>query len=160
MCEILKPFEGKQISKRMETAAQKAFPDYRVRYKTDYGLLQIEIIVTGQHWNRETGVTTPEDKLTFLIGYEDSAERVFSLDKTEYSRGFKYLSVCYGEGAKKRIEYAEHVLQHPEVITGLAFNIDLVHQARERIEDMTAYSREFENIFPAWYAIKALAGLK
>jgi len=143
----------------MATAAQKAFPEYRVQYNTDYGMLHIEIIIADQHWNHKTGVTTPEDKLTFLVGYQDSAESVFSIDKTEYSKGFKYFSICYGEGAKKRAEHAEHVLQHPETIAELAFNIDQVHQARERIEDMTAYSRGFGNSFPAWYAIKALTGL-
>jgi len=57
---ILTIFEGKKISKRIETELKNQLPGYSVFYKTNYGMYQIEIFGNGINY---------DNRKSFLIGY-------------------------------------------------------------------------------------------
>jgi hypothetical protein len=63
--ETLKPFEGKQITKRLGTAIEKLYPESHVVYSTQYGMYQIYIWGNGIDYDK---------RLSFLLGYQGSQD--------------------------------------------------------------------------------------
>ena len=74
--ECLKKFEGKKITKRLATAAERAL-GVRVYYNTNHGMYHLEIAVDG-NW---------QDKFSFLIAY--------SSDPTYTTKKFEDYCRCY-----------------------------------------------------------------
>lgn len=92
---VLKNFEGKAISKRIETEFRKQFPEHYCQLIHEYGMFHLNISPTNKFNYNE--------QLHFLIGYEN--ENIVSIEPIpNVTRGFKYFSNCYGEAERERLE--------------------------------------------------------
>lgn len=56
MLDALRPFEGKQITKRLATAVQKALPEYTVYYDAEYSWIKLKIWGNGLEYNSNVDV--------------------------------------------------------------------------------------------------------
>ena len=61
----LKNFEGKKITKRIETALKAALPEYSVHYSTDHGMHKISIWGNGLDYGR---------RLTYYLGHLNNSD--------------------------------------------------------------------------------------
>lgn len=78
---VLEAYEGKQITKRLATAVEKALPDRVVHYSTDFGMYHIKIWGDGLKYG---------EGVDMLIGYNKyGTNPTFSIEKArEYNRCF------------------------------------------------------------------------
>lgn len=93
MIGILSKFDGKIISKRIETAV-KAY-GFNARLKELAGMYHIEFKHEGKDFS-------------FLLGYDSN--KIFKLKSDENGRGFDYFAACYGSAALDRIEKNKQIL--------------------------------------------------
>lgn len=56
----VKPFDGKEISKRIANAIAKALPEYTVSYEPQYNLYQVKVWGNGIEYDK---------RLSFFLGY-------------------------------------------------------------------------------------------
>ena len=61
--KILEKFEGKQITKRIETEVKKQLPEYTIYYKHDYTMFQLVVWGNGIDYNKNK---------TFYFGYDSN----------------------------------------------------------------------------------------
>jgi hypothetical protein len=80
--EVLKDFEGNKISKRIETAFRKRYPEHYCHFVYEYS--RYYLVVSSTKTNDYNNL------LKFLLGYD--SENIITVDETHYSRGFKYFS--------------------------------------------------------------------
>ena len=73
--EVLKPFDGKAVSKRMETAVKKALPDYTLYLDNDF-------LVTIQIWGSDVGYNK---RIAIYLRHD---EKVYNHAKTLENSGY------------------------------------------------------------------------
>lgn len=141
----LKPFEGKLITKRIETALNKVFVNHEVHIDRRASLINLEI------WKKHY---KDGDHTSHLLGYSDSFTRSETsniyregvYDK-EYS-GFEYYDNCHGNAAKQRVKRDKTFLKNGSV-QKLAASVKTFLEAKAKV-------KKFENC-ESWFAlIKAL----
>jgi hypothetical protein len=141
--EILKPFEGQKISKRLATALKKSekLKDYNINYKNDYRMYHIEI------WKK---ADYKGFNVSLLIGYDNNP--IFHIgDPLKEHSGITYFSACYGHWEKERLSQNKELLNNNKRIDKFA-NI---------IENYIYAKKEFENLnFNALYAVKEKLNIK
>lgn len=91
LMESLRKFEGKEVSKRIETHLAKEFPEYRFFYFSEYGRMRLNVYERNR---TEHGYIFNE----IVLG--DSVSSIFSFDRV-----FNELNPYYGIAAKNRIEF-------------------------------------------------------
>ena len=132
----LKPLEGKTITKKIATQIEKALPDYRIIYKSDYGMFQIDI------FNTNTNQT-----YNFLLGYHTNPIVLIG------NPGFESFNTCYGNAARERNEQREKLLADELALTNMADLIDKRNEVTAELEKISCFD------CPSWYSIKEI-GLK
>jgi hypothetical protein len=114
MFEILRktfaPFEGKVITKRMETALKAALPEHTVYYRHEYDMRHMLV------WG---GGIDYAHRMHFLMAYDS--------DPVYREEAFKDHSACYGSAARKRASVILKHLNRPD-------QIDAIVAAFEKIE--------------------------
>ena len=80
LIKSLEKWEGKQITKRIETALNKEYKELRVILSKDYGMFHIYIYPAKDNFNYD-------DKSSFLIGY--SSDPYINMERIkEYNTGY------------------------------------------------------------------------
>lgn len=138
LVEVFKPFEGKKITKRMETAVKTIFPDRVVYLDKSFGMFHLQI------WG---GDIKMEKRLSFLIGH-DSDPIYHEGDAGKDYSGFRYYSICYGAAAIERNEKRRIFLKDTKQIKKLAKVFNDYKKALKELEDYDNYD------LPSWYAIQ------
>ena len=68
VCEVVKPFDGKKITKRIQAAVAAALPEYHVSWNGDYSFYQLSI------WSVKAGhILDYNHRVTIFIGYKFSS---------------------------------------------------------------------------------------
>lgn len=130
---ILKDFEGKKISKRIETAFKKKFPEHWCNFSHEYSMYYMYICPTDKF--------VYNDRLQFLIGYDN--EDIISIEKTEFSRGFQYFSGCYGIHKLKRIEEKKNLLKDLQKLENIC---NVVNAYQDACKDMNQINMNIQYI--------------
>lgn len=91
--ESLKKFNGKDISKRIQTHLEKEFPEYRFNYWAEHSYYRLNVSEKGIN-NYNTHIFEQ-----IILGYTTNS------DPFSTERIFNDYAPSYGIGAKKRIEY-------------------------------------------------------
>ena len=143
MVETFKPFEGKQITKRLATALQKVLPDDTIYFERQYGMYHIRIWGNG----------TPYDqRRSFLLGYD--TKPVYH--EGEYHKkhsGFRDFSCCYGYAAIERNQQRETLLADEQRLQKIAKVINDYQAAKKALEGIDNFTT------PSWYSILKEFGL-
>jgi hypothetical protein len=138
LVKVFKPFEGKKITKRMETAVKIVLPDRVVHLSKAHGMFNMEI------WGADIA---RDDRLSFFMGY-DSDPIYREGDAEKRLSGFRYFSCCYGSAAIERNEKRRDFLEDSAKLKELARLFD---NYKEAVSGLDNYS-EYET--PSWYAIQ------
>jgi hypothetical protein len=120
--EILKNFDGKSYSKRIETAIKKALPEYQI---------YMEHVASQYYINIRGNGISYEDKIHIFIGYSD---RIFKYD--DYVNQYNRL-----ESTIKSIEQHKNgIAKIPEMVE--RYN-KLLSDVRQLTDDAEAYNMEY-----------------
>jgi hypothetical protein len=130
IAKALKPFEGKQVSKRIATALQKMHPGWTVFYDTDYGMFHLCI------WGGDTDIKY-DQRFRALIGYE--SEPIVSIGKTSDSRGFEYFDCCHGSAAIERNSLRHAIIDNPAKVQSIVDAINNYGDALATLENTITY---------------------
>ena len=98
MLDIVKRFEGKQITKRIANALQEKLPDYTIFYDADFSMYHIHIGGNGIEWGNRPSI---------LLGYKASQKTVSTEFFIEHNQG-AYLEK---ERAQRCIESLPHLAE-------------------------------------------------
>lgn len=118
--EVLKPFDGKTISKRMASAVQKALPEYTIYYKSDYGMFHINVWGNGISYN---------EMLSFLIGYETNTTFNFETFRDRFAN-------CYLGAAKERNNKRKLWLSSEYSIQGAVDRINEINRLKKELDNL------------------------
>lgn len=123
--EVVKKMDGKQISKRIATALEKEFPEYKVIWDTRYGMYHIDIWGNGIEY---------KDEIRIMIGY-DTGDGHIHYDQILDFNG------CYTLDKERReqlIAFKEEIDNHIEV-----------YQKYLKVKEYTKkYFDSFEYLYP------------
>lgn len=141
----LVPFDGKPISKRLATAAQKQLPEYTVYYRAEYGMFHLSIWGAGIEYN---------DRREFLLGYDSTS--AFIIGAAEDDKGSFYGHNRWAwSAALERIQQCQAQLADTRTLQRLADAYEAKAQAERTIAEIQSYP------FEAQYAIeRAMEGSK
>lgn len=115
---VLVKFQGKQISKRIETAVQKAQPGWVVYLSNQYGMQQLYV------WGGDTGRNS-DTRVSFLLGY--NSDPIFDIDK------FENYCACSGSAALARNVGRVALLSDRPRLLQLAQTVNQVLAAKEEL---------------------------
>jgi len=106
---VIEAQEGKQVTRRIETAVKKMLPDDTlVSYSSDAGMYHLYI------WGKTLGLTY-DTRVSFLLGYHLTGEReIVSVDK------FADYNACNGRAASERIADGERILNDQARLINMA----------------------------------------
>lgn len=143
--KALKPFIGKPINKRLETALKKHFGDDYFIYLERIGSV-VNLKVKG-NW-KDQSEYRKENGHSFHLGYSDNLTYEEGDSKEKFS-GFNYFSISYGDASLERIERNKKLLRSPKKLEKLADAINKYHEALKVLNDS-----EFSSYhFPARYLV-------
>jgi hypothetical protein len=144
LVEVLEPFKGKKITKRIETAAVAAFPEWRVWYRVQYGMYCLTFMPKRNEWRQEDGIS-------ITLGYKNSrtGNDLFDMD------AFKTNNACYGSAAAERNEKRNGNLRTIETAVKL---INDYNDARRRLKEGFASSHSYH--IPDYYTILRAAEIE
>lgn len=144
LVKVLEPFKGKKITKRIETAAAAAFPEWRVWYEVRYGMYYLTFTPKKSEWKQE-------EKISITLGYKNSrtGNDLFDMD------AFKTNNACYGSAAAERNEKRNGSLRTIETAVKL---INDYEDARRRLKEGFASSGSYH--IPDYYAILKAAEIE
>jgi len=133
--KALENFDGKKITRRMETAVKNALSDYTVYYEKEYGMYRLFIWGKDIDYNR---------RLSVLLGYDETF--CYYKFKNEHN-------TCYTEGAPKRLAEAKSFIANPEKIDRIAETIIAYKKSQEEI-------RRVSDEIPGFYDVKEKLQIK
>ncbi len=140
IARILKKFDGKKITRRMQTAVQKAQPGWTVYYNNDYGSFHIEV------WGGDTGRASYADRMSVHLAYS-STGGTFSIEK------FEEYDTCHGRAAIERNKNRIRVLLNTRAIAEAYMAFTKAHAVLKE-----ALGNTLDNA--SWYSIRDTLGLK
>ncbi len=124
IAEIVKPSEGKTISKRIATAIEKALPAHTVYWNTDYGMFHVSIWGNGIEYN---------DRKRYLVGYHSGSGTTFS-----HARFLEH-NACHLAAAIARNSRRDALLADKATLEATASAINRLNQARTDLAELTKY---------------------
>jgi hypothetical protein len=137
LLSILEKMEGKTISKRIETAFSKEYPEYSTYYEREHGMYHLTIWGNGIEYN---------DRERFLLGYE--SDPVVKIGSYEDRTGFLYHNCCNGSAAEERNNKRRGMLESG--VDKIADIVDMYQRAHKAFHEL-----EIES----FYSIKKAFGL-
>lgn len=143
--KALKPFIGKPINKRLETALKKHFGDEFLIYLERIGSL-VNLKIKG-NWKGQSEYRK-QNGYSFLLGYSDTLTYEEG-SSTEKFSGFNYFSCSYGDASLERVDKNKKLLRSPKKLEKLVDAINKYHEALKVLND-----DEFSSYhFPARYLV-------
>lgn len=143
--KALKPFIGKPINKRIETALKKHFGDEYLIYIERIGSL-VNLKIKG-NW-KDQGEYRKQNGYSFHFGYSDTLTYEEG-SSTEKFSGFNYFSCSYGDASLERIDKNKKLLRSPKKLEKLVDAINKYNEALKVFDDSDFSSYHF----PARYLI-------
>lgn len=113
---VLKTFEGKKITKRIETAIQAALPTYTLYYGHPYSWYTLQL------WNKNINF---DQRINLNLGYDD----IFSME------AFIKSNQCYYLDAERYTELKEYI-DHPALIEVLVRNQNSIKESLKMYESL------------------------
>jgi hypothetical protein len=141
--DVFKAFEGKQITKRMESALKKAYPEWTIYYSAEYGMYHIKV------WGLACGRPSYDNAQHMLLGYES--------DPVYTAENFEKFDCCHGSAAIERNQKRDKFLASPE-LEGVAQAIMDFKRAEEALKNTMEAVNEYTTA--SAYAIEKAFGIK
>jgi hypothetical protein len=129
--KVLKPFIGKPINKRLETALKKHFGDEFLIYLERIGSL-VNLKIKGD-WKGQSEYRK-QNGYSFLLGYSDTLTYEEGSSSEKFS-GFNYFSCSYGDASLERVDKNKKLLRSPKKLENLADAINKYHEALKVLND-------------------------
>jgi hypothetical protein len=134
--EVIKQFEGKPISKRIETALKKAFPDVTFSYDILAGMYRIFA------WGQVTG-RTYDNRMTFYIGNIPfgSNDNTVLINEVKIRESM----TSFDTAALKRNEYRQQLLKNDTMLDEIVSAFNAFNDAKTRIDTIFEYDNHIED---------------
>lgn len=134
--DVIKTFEGKPISKRIETALKKAFPDVSFSYDILAGMYRIFV------WGKPTGHEY-DNRMTFYIGHIPFG----SGDNTVLVNEAKIRESCaaFDRAAIERNNHRTDLLKNDAMLDEIVSALNAFNNAKERLDTIFAYDNHIED---------------
>lgn len=134
--EVVAKFNGKPVSKRIETALQKAQPGWVVHYSTQYGMFQLYV------WGGDTRRHS-DNRICFLIAYNSTP--VISVDD------FDRHNASTGSAAKSRNVGRDLLLSDTKRLGDVVRATNAVAEAKRALAGVLSELKDKEiNQFETW----------
>lgn len=137
---VLVAFQGKQITKRIQTAVQKSQPGWVVYLDTQYGMYTLRI------WGGDTNRNS-DNRFSVLLGYD--SDPVFNIDN------FERHNACSGSAALARNVGRVALLADRPRLFRLVYSVNQVLAAQLALQGQLADLGNVENPhFETWAVTK------
>ena len=138
LSKVFEPFEGKLITKRMETALQKNMPIGFKYTNLERIAGMLYIVVVPENFS---------ERIQFLLAYDSNP--IFRQGRSqERHSGFAYYNNCYGDAAKKRNEKRRDLQSKAIKLAGFANTYaeakKSANTARTELSELVGYAMDIE----------------
>lgn len=132
--EVIKQFEGKQITKRIETALKKAYPDITFYYEVSCSIYHMYV------WGKPVNRDFNNRMMLFIVStWGGDTPNIIN------EAGIRKSMCCYDTAAIERNDNRKKLLKNDTMLNEIVNAFNAFNTAKERIDAIFAYENHIDD---------------